>query len=83
MVKICLVKQVVYQDLYVGDNTMSKEDLLFSSMMRVGPYGLLKDLDADFYIIDEEQGEECQVYQHFLRGFGGNYHMLKTHLLML
>lgn len=79
--KICFVKQDVYQDLYVGDNKLQSKQLLFSSMMRVGPYALIDDLSGDFYIIKEENTEECQIYNHFLRGFGGNYKKLKTDLL--
>lgn len=46
--KICIVKQDVYQDLYVANNNMSNLETLFSSMMRVGPFGLISDLSADF-----------------------------------
>jgi len=76
--KYCLIKQDVYQDLYVSSNDTSPSDMLFSSMMRVGPFGLINDLSADFFIIKEENTEECQIYNHFLRGFGGNYKLLKT-----
>ena len=79
--KICFVKQDVYQDLYVGDNKLQSKQLLFTSMMRVVPYALIDDLSGDFYIIKEENTEECQIYNHFLRGFGGNYKKLKTDLL--
>ncbi len=35
--KLALVKQDVYQDLYVGDKSMSPLELLCSSAGRVGP----------------------------------------------
>ena len=76
--KYCLIKQDVYQDLYITDNHVNNIDKLFSSMMRVGPFGLIYDLSADFFIIKEENTEECQIYNHFLKGFGGNYKLLKT-----
>lgn len=79
--KFCFVKQDVYQDLYIADNSMSYIDILFSSMMRVGPFSLINDLHADFFIIKEENTEECQIYNHFLKGFGGNYALLKTQTL--
>ena len=79
--KICLVKQDVYQDLYVADYTFSPQDILFSSMMRAGPFALIHDLSADFFIIKEEPDEECQIYNHFLKGFGGHYKLLKTQIL--
>ncbi len=78
---ICLVKQDTYQDLYVSNKDMSSSEILFSSMMRTGPIGLIHNLKADFYTIKEEETEECQMYNHFLRGFGGNYKLLKTQLL--
>ena len=67
--KICIVKQDVYQDLYVADNNMSNLETLFSSMMRVGPFGLISDLSADFFILKEEYTEECPIYKQFLKGF--------------
>ena len=76
--KYCLIKQDVYQDLYITSNDVNNVEKLFTSMMRVGPFGLIQDLSADFYIIKEENTEECQIYNHFLRGFGGNYKLLKT-----
>ena len=52
--KIALVKQEVYQDLYVCPVTeKNAANILFSSMGRVGPIGLMADLDADFYIVKE------------------------------
>ena len=47
--KFCFVKQEVYQDLYIADNSMSPIDVLLSSMMRVGPFALINDLNADFF----------------------------------
>ena len=38
--RIALVKQDVYQDLYVGDKKMSPQELLYSSSGRVGPISL-------------------------------------------
>ncbi len=64
--KIALVKQDVYQDLYIGNNDLSPEELLFSSIMRVGPIGLLTDFDCDFYIIKEDYSTECQLWKEIL-----------------
>ena len=79
--KYCLIKQDVYQDLYITDNNVNNFEKLFTSMMRVGPFGLIQCWSAYFYIIKEENTEECQIYNHFLRGFGGNYKLLKTQTL--
>ena len=54
--RIALVKQDVYQDLYVCP--ASEKDalsILLSSQVRVGPIGLMADLNADFYIVKEER----------------------------
>ena len=48
--KIALVKQDVYQDLYVGNKKMYPEELLYSSSGRVGPISLFDEYDCDYYI---------------------------------
>lgn len=65
--KIALVKQDVYQDLYVHDRNALSEEILFSSIMRVGPIGLIYELGADFYIIKEaSEFEECRAWEKVL-----------------
>ena len=62
--KIALLKQDIYQDLYVCPvSEKSAANILFSSMMRVGPIGLMSDLNADFYIVKEEPAPETQIYK--------------------
>ena len=56
--KIALVKQDVYQDLYVGNKDMSPVELLYSSAGRVGPISLFDEYDCDFYIVEEENNWE-------------------------
>lgn len=64
--KIALVKQDIYQDLYVcskddrsgGGQELSCE-ILKSTLMRIGPLGLIHDFNADFYIIKEQKNKEC------------------------
>lgn len=68
--KIALVKQDIYQDLYVcskddrsgGGQELSCE-ILKSTLMRIGPLGLIHDFNADFYIIKEQKNKECQAYK--------------------
>ena len=69
--KIALVKKDIYQDLYVcsknencigGGQELSAE-ILKSTLMRIGPLGLIHDFDADFYIIKEQKTKECQAYK--------------------
>ena len=50
--KIALVKQDVYQDLYVGNKDMSLVELLYSSAGRVCPISLIYEYDCDFYIVE-------------------------------
>lgn len=79
--RIALVKQEVYQDLYVCDNSLSKEELLFSSQGRVGPYGLFSLFDADFYIIKEEYSKECQMWTRIIPGTKDKFRRLKIETL--
>ena len=80
--KIALLKQDVYQDLYVCPVTEKRADaVLFSSMMRVGPIGLISDLGADFYIVKEELAPETQIYKKVIPHIVWFLPMLKTHPL--
>ena len=77
--KIALVKQDVYQDLYVCP--ASEKDpvkILFTSMGRVGQIGLFTKLNADFYIVKEEDTEECRTYKKVLPHMAEHLKMLKT-----
>lgn len=77
--KIALLKQDVYQDLYVCPVTeKSAANVLFSSMMRVGPIGLISDLGADFYIVKEELSAETQIYKKVIPHIVWMLPMLKT-----
>ncbi len=60
--KIALLKQDVLPDLYVAGPQASPLETLHSSMMRVGPIGLLTELGADFYIIREADAPECRAW---------------------
>ena len=61
--KVALVKQEVYPDLYVCDKQESIKDTLFSSIMRVGPIGLFEIFDTDFIIVDEDKSSECLIWR--------------------
>ena len=80
--RIALVKQVVYQDLYVC-STEEKDPakVLFSSMGRVGPMALLSDLDADFYIVDTCDKPETNLYKKVIPHLSKYLPMLKTETL--
>ena len=76
--KIALVKQEIYQDLYVCAKGSSPEDTLLSSIMRVGPIGLIEELNADFYIVKEEKNRETQLYKKVVPHITPYLHLLKT-----
>lgn len=77
--KIALVKQEVYQDLYVCPvEEKDPAKILFSSQMRVGPIGLMAELGADFYIVKEEPSRETRVYRRVIRKIADHVPKLKT-----
>lgn len=76
--KIALVKQDVYQDLYVGNKDMSIADLLYSSAGRVGPISLFEEYDCDFYIVEEENTQECHVWEKVMPKMVTEFRKLKT-----
>lgn len=80
--KIALVKQEVYQDLYVCP-TSEKDagNILFSSQGRVGPIGLMAELNADFYIVHEEPQWETQIYRKVIPHLAKHLYLLKTQTL--
>ena len=66
--KVALVKQEVYADLYVCESGLTPKETLFSSSGRVGPIGLFTLLDADFFIVKEEFTPECQIWKKVIPG---------------
>jgi len=80
--RIALVKQDVYQDLYVCSPTEKDPlSILLSSQVRVGPIGLMANLDADFYIVKEERDAETQLYRYVIPHMTPYLRMLKDHTL--
>ncbi|WP_346856195.1 hypothetical protein [uncultured Draconibacterium sp.] len=77
--KIALVKQEIYQDLYVCPVTeRDAARILFSSNMRVGPIGLMAELGADFFIVKEENEKETQIYRKVIPHLADKVKLLKT-----
>lgn len=77
--KIALVKQEVYQDLYVCSiEEKNSRNVLLSSIMRVGPIGLIYELNADFIIVRESPLRETQIYKKVLPHHKSNLHLLKV-----
>lgn len=64
--KIALIKQDTYQDLYVCANRTDIDELLLSTQMRVGMFGLFSMYDADFYIVKEAKEKECGLWKKVL-----------------
>lgn len=65
--KIALVKQDVYQDLYVCPSMVSPEKMLESTIMRTGPLGLFTLYNSDFLIVHEASERECKTYRKSYR----------------
>ena len=61
--KLALVKQVVLPDLYVCATKTDIKEVLFSTIMRIGPLGLFLSNDCDFYIVDVAPDKECQTWK--------------------
>lgn len=61
--KVALVKQVVLPDLYVCHPHSGIEEILFSTIMRIGPLGFFHIFDCDFYIVDVHPAIECQLWK--------------------
>lgn len=80
--KIALIKQDVYQDLYVC-STAEKDsgNILLSSQMRVGPIGLFHNCNCDFFIVKEEMNPETQIYRYVIPHKTKMLRLLKTHTL--
>ena len=51
MYKLALVKEACYQDLWTCDQKYGLKNLLNSTLMRIGPIGLLDIFEADFFIL--------------------------------
>jgi hypothetical protein len=61
--RLAIVKQDVFQDLYCAPAGTSGLDLLLSSLHRSGPVGLIAGAKADFWIVKTEQDPECSIWQ--------------------
>jgi|GEM_PF-6960634 len=68
--KICLVKQETFPDLYTNPNLRGK-DLLFSTFHRSGPLGLLHAKRFDFFILKLSTSEESCVWRFLAEDMNG------------
>lgn len=64
---MALVKQEVLPDLYVCPNGSPINEVLFSSMMRIGPLGLFHAYDCDYHIVKVHSARECQLWKEINR----------------
>jgi len=76
--KIALVKQDIYQDLYVCDTGTAPAAMLESTIMRIGPLGLFTLFDADFLIVKKRPERECDAYRRNYRPPSGVLRQLRT-----
>lgn len=61
--KIALVKQDIYQDLYVCGSGTQPEAMLESTIMRIGPLGLFTLFKSDYFILKMRTERECGAYK--------------------
>lgn len=66
--KIALIKQDCYDDLYICKNNTPIEEMFLSTLMRTGPIGLFdKEFEnifsTDYFIIKEQKENECKSYK--------------------
>lgn len=59
--RVALVKQSGYSDLYSDAHAKGARALLESSWHRTGPLGLFTRFDAEFFIVRSEPDAECRV----------------------
>jgi len=66
--RIALVRQDVFGDLYCAPRGVSGPDLVRQSIRRTGPAGLVVDFQADYWILREDPAVECAVWTEKLAG---------------
>lgn len=66
--RIALVRQEVFDDLYCAAQGTAGEELVRQSVKRTGPAGLVVDLGADYWIVREETAPECRVWEEKFSG---------------
>lgn len=64
--KVALVKQSCYCDIYTDPSTRDPKALLASSIHRTGPIGLFINFDTTFIIVHPEADPECRVWEQKL-----------------
>lgn len=66
--RIALVRQDVFGDLYCAPRGVSGPELVRQSVRRTGPAGLVVDFQADYWILREDSAAECAVWAEKLAG---------------
>lgn len=62
-IRIALVKQTCYADLYTNQEPKSISEIIFSSNHRSGPVGLFTNFQTKFYVLNIEDSQECNIYR--------------------
>ena len=68
--RICLIKQETFSDLYTQPNLRGK-DLLFSTIHRSGPIGLFGAKFFEFFIVRISNSEESRVWKYLREDMNG------------
>ncbi len=61
--RIAFVKQDILPDLYCCPNLSKPKDIIFSTLLRNGPFTLFTKLNADFWMVKLEEDSECQIWK--------------------
>ena len=61
--RVALVKQTTYGDLYSKPSAESPLALVESSWLRTGPLGLFTEFESRFIIVRAEQDTECKIWE--------------------
>ncbi len=70
--KVALVKQTTYSDLYTDPHAADVSSLLRSSWHRTGPIGLFTEFTGRFIIVHTESDPECRVWEEKKAYWRGN-----------
>lgn len=81
--RIALLKQDTYSNLYIGGPHSSPAALLQSSIKHTGPFALFSLLNADFYVIRQFDAPECYIWQekiyHCRQGSLQHFNAIRDH----
>ncbi len=70
-IKVALIKQEVYNDLYIAKPYDS--EFYKKSLKRSGPLGFVEIFNCDFFIVETAEDPECKIWEEKIKAGIGNY----------